>query len=498
MCDRGGGREVKGHTLRKSKKNPGSAAGKGKVKPVAAKSTSPISPPAPVILPCEHEQPFYDAGAALLSRQFDRDRETVLSRARRDGVAAIVGWFPDMDKIDELEALAVGNAGFVYFAAGVHPDNISKTSKHKHDGWLAKIEECAKRPECVAILSGLNLTRDVSTHYAQTSLLEASCQLADKAELPLVLHLAPGESVSNALEILRAQGWGTGAPDEPPHRRIVLHNAIIALDANATLIASLGPRFYLAVAAMSATEQASSAVNAIPLQNIVVCSDSPWQTPQNHPDEHVRSMRNEPSNLSFVLSSLNAIRAPKMSPSEFASTIERNTMSAYGLRTVADQQADGSVPQTEDDAAGENENDEESENENEQIPEPSEASDVRTATSSAPSSSTSALYRCSRCRSELFSSVSVLSHASLAPLGQDFGGGNCNVAIFLTNVGPSLVIRDKSVECASCCQKLGRPVVDGLCACGASVASAVVKLVPTKLDCTAEASDLQQGEKEGP
>ncbi len=252
-----------------------------------------------------------DCGAALLSRQFDRDRDRMLGRARSDGVCAVVAWCPDIDKLDELEALADANTGFVYFAAGAHPDNISKTSKAKHDGWLAKVEAAARRAECVAVVSGLNLTRDMGTHFAQTSMLEASCQLADRVELPLLLHIASdGDSLDRVLDVLHGQGWAGAEPR--PHRRVILHNALAAAAGDpARLAAAVEAGLFCSVSAASVTSpdaeeraKALALLDSLPLDRLLLCSDSPWHTPQNHPDEYVRSARNEPSTLPFVARAL--------------------------------------------------------------------------------------------------------------------------------------------------------------------------------------------------
>ena len=81
MGDRGGGRESKGTSLKNSKKNPGSTAAKVK-KEARAGPTRLKSEPPP--LPVDGGR-FIDCGAALLSRQFDRDRDRVIQRAQSEG-----------------------------------------------------------------------------------------------------------------------------------------------------------------------------------------------------------------------------------------------------------------------------------------------------------------------------------------------------------------------------------------------------------------------------
>ena len=75
---------------------------------------------------------------------------------------------------------------------GIHPDNIDSTNKKAHDTWLERSEELARRSECVGVLSGLNLSREMKSHFAQEVILKASCELADKLLLPIILHIPDG------------------------------------------------------------------------------------------------------------------------------------------------------------------------------------------------------------------------------------------------------------------------------------------------------------------
>jgi hypothetical protein len=156
MGDRSGGRESKGTSLKKSKKNPGSTV--AKTKKVSLKSlgvaTGPLaSLPAP--FPIYNDQLYFDCGIALLSRQFDRDRDRVIQRAHTDGKCfGMLLWFSDIEKQSILSDLCKTNSGFCYYSVGIHPDNIDRTNKKSHDEWLEKVEELGKKSECLALLSG--------------------------------------------------------------------------------------------------------------------------------------------------------------------------------------------------------------------------------------------------------------------------------------------------------------------------------------------------------
>ena len=91
--DRGGGRENKKGSLRKTKINAADAAKKAQCKPREERPETSLPPPQVAPLPAllsrpalasppQLRGPFLDGFANLISRQFDRDREAVLRRAR--------------------------------------------------------------------------------------------------------------------------------------------------------------------------------------------------------------------------------------------------------------------------------------------------------------------------------------------------------------------------------------------------------------------------------
>lgn len=156
MGDRSGSREPKGASLKKSKKNPGASAAKAKKLSLKALgiNTGPVAslpPPSPIF----SNNQFFDCGVAILSRQFDRDRDRVIQRAQTEGQClGVLNWFSDIEKQTAIADFCKSHTGFCYYAAGVHPDNIDRTNKKSHDEWMEKVEELGKRSECVAILTG--------------------------------------------------------------------------------------------------------------------------------------------------------------------------------------------------------------------------------------------------------------------------------------------------------------------------------------------------------
>ena len=336
MGDRSGGREVKGASLKKSKKNPGGVNARGKK---AEKTYS--GPVESAVTPLPGSELYFDCGAALLSRQFERDRDRVLERARSDGnVAAIVVWFSDVEKQHLLSEICKDNSGLCYNVVGVHPDNIDKTNKRSHETWMLKVEEIARKPECVGILSGYNLGRDVATHFAQESLLKTSCALSDKLQLSLVLHVADGESLLKCIDILKGEGWTRGsviAGENAGSRKVILHDAMTACGGDfGKFEAAIEAGFLCAISAAGITDidkdvqtGARRCVASIPIGQLLVCSDSPWKTPQNIPDTYLRTLRNEPSNIPSIIAAISEAIGTDLT--ELGSILRANSLRAFGM-----------------------------------------------------------------------------------------------------------------------------------------------------------------------
>jgi TatD DNase family protein len=339
MGDRGGGRESKGGSLRKSSKNPGSVVAKAKKEKVdktllTGSSTQPTEPPG--------EEPYFDSGCALLSRLFERDRDRVLQRSQQEGVRCAVAWVEDVEKQGPLYDLCKTNTGTLFCAIGVHPSNIEKTNKKAHDIWLEKVEQLARRGECVAIHTGLNLSRVQGTHFPQETMFRSLYKLARKLSLPLVLHNASdSDSTLRSIEVLIEEGW-TAADTNTP---VLVHDAVTACGGDvakmqAVLDFGLVPMVSAAGIADLVEEsvqlKARECIRAIPIDKLLTCTDSPWHTPQNLPDTYLRTLRNEPSNISAVYQALAEIHSQgddssSVSVKSIAEAVMSRSLEIFGL-----------------------------------------------------------------------------------------------------------------------------------------------------------------------
>lgn len=563
MGDRSGSREPKGASLKKSKKNPGASVTKMKklsMKALGIQQGPVSSLPAPSLIN-EFEGSIFDCGVALLSRQFDRDRERVIQRAISEGkCAGMLIWFSDIEKQASIADFCKMNSGVCYYATGIHPDNIDRTNKKSHDEWLERIEELGRKPECLAIMTGLNLSREMGTHFSQESLLKASLAVAEKLILPTIFHVPDMKSLERLFELLEAEFLSPAEESSGNEAPFIIHDIITSSAGDERLLSHpvlQHPRVFCSLSGAGITDpdeaiatRAKQFVRALAQDRLLVCSDSPWRTPQNLADTYLRTLRNEPANLPAVLQAVHEalqLPAPSTFSSPSPSTLEGTTsllwsnsirvlnlerlsaaaIASHKMAAVAEEGDDND----EDDEEEENEADEEevkkaavvekvgkkkggkgnkdredhetklAETALEQLnlkPSTASTSDTAGITSPVPNSNNKkdALYRCVKCRQLLFKSKDITTH-TLSAAKTVFKVGEEGLCSSFHFVGAAegrdlhkrlgLSIRGGNVECSECGVKLGKySAGEAVCPCGAVVQGPVTKINAQKVDFHAE------------
>ncbi|TQF72486.1 TatD family hydrolase [Pseudoalteromonas luteoviolacea] len=124
-----------------------------------------------------------DAGVNLTSSQFDKDRESVLERARDANVANMLLIGCDIQSSIDSQIMAK-SYGFCS-TAGVHPHD----AKDAPANLLSQLKELASLKEVVAIGEcGLDFNRDFSPRPIQEQVCAAQLQLAEQLAMPVYLH----------------------------------------------------------------------------------------------------------------------------------------------------------------------------------------------------------------------------------------------------------------------------------------------------------------------
>lgn len=221
-----------------------------------------------------------DTHAHVDDRQFEADRDEVIARAAAAGVTTIVniGYRPGI--WETTIALAARHEA-IRHTLGVHP--------HHADLWSDDVEQhlrtliAATRPVAIGEI-GLDLFRNLTTLEDQLRAFRAQALMAVEVDLPMVIHLRAAEA--ELLPELRQL---------PPQARCVLHSFEGSQEL-ATLAVDRG--WFIGVgglATRSRAEAVRDVIRTVPLDNILLETDSPYLAPAR-----IKEQRNEPANLPIV------------------------------------------------------------------------------------------------------------------------------------------------------------------------------------------------------
>lgn len=240
---------------------------------------------------------------------------------------------------------------------------------------------------------GLNLSREIGTHFAQESLLKASCAMSARLHLPIILHIHNAASLIRTIEILHSQEMLISSADTHADVVVVLHDAMTSCESQIQYVqAATKAGFYFSLAGTGLTElddshtdlyqRSQACVAAIPSDKLLLCTDSPWKTPQNLPDTYLRTLRNEPCNLISIAVSVS--EALNTDIQVLSANIRRNTMKVLQLPSLIDSEEPIVTP----------------------IPETCKISPITKpkthVDSTSMENSSQGFYSCARCRTALF------------------------------------------------------------------------------------------------
>lgn len=226
-----------------------------------------------------------DSHAHIDMRQYSRDRDQVVQRARDAGVAALVDIGCDLRSSQAAVELAQRYPE-VYASVGFHPHSASTLNARN----LRELKELAQHPKVVAIgETGLDFYRNLSPREGQIKAFRSQLRLARELGLPVVVHCR--QAGDEVFSIINAWVAETG---DVPETRGVIHCFSGEVDIALRYI-DMG--FYISFAGPVTYTNSSSADIArhLPLDKIVIETDCPFLTPHPH-----RGERNEPSYVSYV------------------------------------------------------------------------------------------------------------------------------------------------------------------------------------------------------
>lgn len=231
---------------------------------------------------------LFDTHAHMDDHAFDVDRETMLRLLPDQGIRLLMN--PGCSLASSISASALANQyDYIYAAAGSHPDAASEVN----DAVLDKYRHlCRSNPKIRAIGEiGLDYHYEDIPRNIQQQAFRAQLALAKELELPVIVH--EREAHQDGLRII----------GEFPEVTGVFH----CFSGSAEMATELVSRgWYIGFTGVLTFKNARRAVEAagrIPLDRIVLETDSPYMSP-----EPFRGRRNDPGRLYRMAEALAAIR----------------------------------------------------------------------------------------------------------------------------------------------------------------------------------------------
>jgi TatD DNase family protein len=254
-----------------------------------------------------------DSHAHIDAPQFAEDREAMLARARVAGVCALlaIGTGPGPEKLDAALPFAEAH-DWIYTTVGIHPHEAREVT----EAHLDELARLAKHPRVIAWGEiGLDYFYDHSPRDVQERAFRDQMALAREARLPIIIHCR--DAWADCLKLLEEVWRPAGLGGILHCFTSTLEDARRGLDMG-FLISFAGNSTY------PKTQNLRDVAKALPLENILIETDSPYLAPQAY-----RGKRNEPAYVAEVARTLASVR--DLPAEEFAARTAENFRQFFHL-----------------------------------------------------------------------------------------------------------------------------------------------------------------------
>ena len=252
---------------------------------------------------------IFDTHSHYADSAFDEDREQILSELPDNGVRLI------MLAASDLEDSAVNSElsrkyGYIYAAAGVHPESVDETPPDYIDT-LKSIISANPKIKAVGEI-GLDYHYDNYDREKQISLFRRQTELAAQLDLPVIVHSR--NATEDTVDILREY-----------RPRGVVH-CFSGSAETAKEIISLGMYIgFTGVLTFKNAKKALKALAAVPADRLLMETDCPYMAP-----EPMRGKRCDSSIIAYTAAKAAEIKG--MDVQELIDITCRNGMELFGIK----------------------------------------------------------------------------------------------------------------------------------------------------------------------
>ena len=252
---------------------------------------------------------LFDTHAHYDAEQFDADRDEVLGALPGAGIALAVN--PGCDLPSSRAAVALAERyDFLYAAVGYHPENCAPYRPED----LEALRELAEHPKVVAIGEiGLDYYWEENPpREFQQRVFRDQLALAAELELPVIVH--DREAHADSLAMIR----------EFPQVRGVFHCFSGSAEMAEELVKLGWMVSFTGVLTYKNARKAVEAARAVPLERVMIETDSPYMAPVPH-----RGKRNDSRYVRLICERLAEIKG--VSFAECARVTRENGKRFFGI-----------------------------------------------------------------------------------------------------------------------------------------------------------------------
>ncbi len=252
---------------------------------------------------------IFDSHAHYDDKQFDKDRDELLSSMNKNGVDFI---------LNSGESLRASKAGvelgkkydFIYSASGIHPSNTKNMTEEIYN----EIKELTKNEKVVAIGEiGLDYHYDNTDKEKQRYWFKRQLEMAKELSMPVIIHSR--DAAQECFDIIKESGVNKG----------IIHCYSGSPEMAAAYV-KLG--FYIGIGGVLTYNNAKKTVDCVrilPLNRIVLETDCPYLAPVPN-----RGKRNDSTMIKFVAEKIAEIKHVPVN--EVYSVTSQNAKNVFGIK----------------------------------------------------------------------------------------------------------------------------------------------------------------------
>ena len=259
---------------------------------------------------------LFDNHAHYDDNKFDEDRDEIINEIYNSGVTKIISAGYSIQS--SIKAIELSKKyDFIYATCGISPNDIPD-NKQKIDEGLAKLKNIIENSDNKKIVAigemGLDYYWNTENKDLQKYAFIKQIELANSLNLPIVIHTR--EAIMDTLDILKNV--------ERPIKPGVFHCCPLNIE---LIKEALKLNFYISFAGpvtFKNSKNASQVVKEVPLDRILIETDSPYLSP-----EPKRGKRNDSRNVKYIAEKVAEFK--NVSVEEVAKVTYENAINVFNI-----------------------------------------------------------------------------------------------------------------------------------------------------------------------